>query len=332
MSFALALNTSLVAERGLTPCEAYGSAEAVFIGEASAPVRRPLIQDGRLIDLVKVSPVMVERSFRGVSTSTVYIMPAGIEIYLVPGEKYLIYGREYNNPDMFMSTDAYGSKRLSEAEDDLRFLEMFRANDGATISGFLELDESDSRQIGTTVSPLANNNVRLFSSDHSAMGQTFADGGFELSGLSPGSYAAEAQLPSDLILADEPTPRARVLAGGCASLRLRAIPNGHVAGVLRMSDGRPDLLEEVSLMPAELRTGQPDGYFQQVRPDTQGRFTFQGVRPGRYLLGRLTYNLNGVRIPAVYYPGTPNRDEALPIVVGRGATQDVGDFYVPTRD
>jgi len=40
-------------------------------------------------------------------------------------------------------------------------------------------------------------------------------------------------------------------------------------------------------------------------------FTFQGVRPGRYLLGRRSYDLNGVLIPAVYYPGTANRDEAL---------------------
>ena len=119
-------------------------------------------------------------------------MPAGTLTYLVPGQRYLVYGRHYDGPDMFMSAETYGTKPLDQAAKDLEFLNVIAANaSGATIDG---------------------------------------------------------------------------------------------------------------------------------------------VRPGKYVLGRGSFNFNGVSIPAVYYPGTSDRTGAMVIVVHRSSTEDVGEFRVPRLD
>ena len=161
-ALTLLLVVRLPAAPELSPCDAYGRTEAVFIGEAGSSIRRAFnLPDGQVTQGT-FSPVTVERAFRGVSTSVVFIQPAGIERYLTPGERYLVYGRQYVGRDMFMLTDAYGTKPLGQAANDLEFLEAVTGNiSGAAISGYVELDESDSAHIGTEVSPLTSVPVRL---------------------------------------------------------------------------------------------------------------------------------------------------------------------------
>src|SRR5690348_1475292 len=93
------LVVSLMASEGLagqqSPCEAFGAARAVFIGRAEAPVLRTVVFDDGLRTTLKLSPLLVERAFRGVAGDVMYVTPAGIETYLTPGEDYLIYGRYY---------------------------------------------------------------------------------------------------------------------------------------------------------------------------------------------------------------------------------------------
>ena len=88
----------------------------------------------------------------------------------------------------------------------------------------------------------------------------------------------------------------------------------------------------MSLLPAELNKTDRDRYFQSVEPDREGRFEFNGVRPGRYLIGRLTRNLNGRPIPSVYFPGTLDREAALVIEIGQSTSHDVGEFRLPSPE
>ena len=130
----------------------------------------------------------------------------------------------------------------------------------------------------------------------------------------------------------DPAPIVRVLDRGCASLLLRAVPNGRVRGVMRSLDGRPARSQDVALMPGNLKRGESDGYFYTISTDDDGRFIFTGVRPGTYMLARLRANVDGVIRPAVYYPGTFDREAAAinVVVVGRSTDQDVGEFRVPS--
>jgi hypothetical protein len=324
----LAINPGLFAGADRSPCAAYGRADAVFIGEAGPPVRRQVPPDlgWRGSRWVLVSPVTVERGFRGVpSPAVVFIVPNGME-YLSPGERYLVYGHRYAGPDIFATNESDGTKRVADATDDLEFLDVIAANTpGATISGVLELDASDSTHIGRDVSPMANIALRLTAGEHHFESRTTVDGHFHITGLPSGTYTAVADLPGDLILSNDPSPMADVLAGGCASLRLRAVPNGHIQGMVRRGGSQLAVTGSVWLLPAELKLGETDRYSQYVEVDRQGRFVFERVRPGAYLL-----EFSDLDALASYYPGTPDRQAATVIVVQRSGTQDVGEFRVPS--
>jgi 5-hydroxyisourate hydrolase-like protein (transthyretin family) len=151
-----------------------------------------------------------------------------------------------------------------------------------------------------------------------------------VSGLPPGTYTARPELPDDLALNDTPTAIVSITsAGGCASLPLRAVPNGRIHGVLKNAHGTPVAGVSVALMPAELTAGEPDRYFQSVHVDADGRFEFAHVRPGRYMVGRLSFNLDGRHVAAVYYPGLATRSGASLVALGRSERQDIGEFLVP---
>lgn len=314
-----------------SPCEAFGAARAVFVGQAGVPGVAPVTFADGLRSTLKLSPVTVERAFRGVVGDTMYVSPAGIETYLTPGERYLIYGRDYGFPNIVLSTTSYGTKLLRDAARDLEFLETLDRNaSGGIITGVLTLDESDAALIGSDVRPLPGIAVRLVSQTFAATTSTADDGRFVFSGVPPGVYRAEPVLPDDLAANDNPSPTAKLASsGGCAAMRVHVVPNGRVSGLLKGGDV-PAVT--VALMPADLKVDEPDRFVQSVTVTRDSRFEFAHVRPGRYILGRLPMTLtNGERIPATYYPGTAIRTEASVIVIGRAETQNVGQFIMPPK-
>jgi hypothetical protein len=276
---------------------------------------------------VRFAPVLVDRAFRGVSTPVVYV--TGGNGFLTTGRRYLVYSRTYAGSDMFISDPAYGTKPIADASRDLEFLDLLAANaDGAAISGSLELDESDDAQIGRDVSPLSNIALRLSTANLVRTITTSADGRFAISGMVSGDYQIDGRLPGDLALSNNAPTSVRVLDGGCASVRIHAVPNGRIRGVVTTLDGRSPAIAKIALISTHL-LNHGDAYSQEVSPDTYGRFEFTGVRPGRYLLGRLGFNRDGHRVPTVYYPGTLDRTAANIVGVDRYGLQDVGEFRLP---
>lgn len=84
------------------PCESYSKSGAVFVGVATAPVKRWVqLADHGPIEL-KLTPVTVERAYLGVTTPVMYLTPLGVEHYATPGRRYLVYGQKYNPPDIVM--------------------------------------------------------------------------------------------------------------------------------------------------------------------------------------------------------------------------------------
>jgi hypothetical protein len=316
----------------LSPCEAYGAAVAVFVGEAGAPVRRLVAQTDGPPVWETVSPVTVERSFRGVSSPIVFVTPLGIDQLLVPGERYLVYGHSYSVSDTFMASDGiYGTKPLARAGRDLEFLDLIAPNaSGGTISGVLEFDASNVSHIGTDVAPLANIAIRASNGERAFETRTASTGWFQVSGLPRGTYTIETELPPDLAMSKIPWPMVELEEGGCVSMSPRVVPNGQITGRLRFP-ARPAGFASVSLIPFDRwRPGTQEAYVDRVEADRDGRFSFEGVRPGRYVLGHAaTYD--GGPMQRAYYPGTEDATMASVIEIGPATIVDVGEFLIPDR-
>ncbi len=313
-----------------TPCEAYGGADAVFVGTAQAPVRRWIRQPDHPPFTMKVSPVLVEHFYRGVTTHIVYLTSAGVEFYLTPGQRYLVYGRRYAEPDVFMTSPMYGLKDADQAAEHFRFLEA--ASSGATISGTLKLHDLTAPH-DVPGSPLEGIKIRVEGEDDRTETTTAVDGSFIVAGLRAGHYTIQPELPENLAVSDRVAQQASVKDGGCATKTLRAYINGRVRGRILAPDKRPLAGASVDLIPMDVapdETGHVKG-MGSVSADDNGAFEFNGRPPGRYLLGFSLYNgpnADGRPYPRTYYPGTDDIAQAVPVEIGRGVVSDGYEFEV----
>lgn len=337
---AAILLPSMAAGQSDAPCESYSQSGAVFIGTAGAVAKRIVQLPNHPPIEMKLTPVEVEQAYLGVTTPVMYITPLGVETYATPGRKYLVYGRSYNPPDIVMASPNFNMKEIDEkAADDLAFLESLTpGSTGGVVTGTVELKE---RVYGVSTSktrgPLASVTVRIFNDTYAADAITDAQGRFIAPGLPAGTYELTPQLPEGLVVFDSTSPIYTVLRdGGCASVKIGAVFNGLVRGVLRGPDGRPLQSTTVDLMPMDVEpephTGQIMGT-GSVSTNGRGEFEFTGRPPGRYYLGVSLYNApnpHGPSYPRTYYPGTTNRAAAVPVIIEQGRASQVFDFSVPT--
>jgi len=69
--------------------------------------------------------------------------------------------------------------------------------------------------------------------------------------------------------------------------------------------------------------------FFETKTNTDGRFLFESVSPGRYFLGSNVIGLNTSAVPPTYYPGQRTRNGAIPVDVKLGETVDNLLFTLP---
>lgn len=321
------------------PCESYSQSGAVFVGTAGAVVKRVVQLANHPPIEMKLTPVEVEHAYLGVTTSVMYITPLGVETYATPGRKYLVYGRSYDPPDIVMASPNVNMKEIEKAAADLAWLESLTpGSTEGVITGMIE--QKERVYGGSTLKlqgPLANVTVKIFNSTYAADAVTDAQGRFIASGFPAGMYELTPELPEGLVVLDSTARISALLRDrGCASVKIEAVFNGPVRGVLRGPDGRPLQTTHVDLMPMDVEPEPHTGYIMgtgSVTTNDKGEFEFTGRPPGRYYLGVSLYNApnpQGPSYPRTYYPGTTNRAAAVPVIIEPGRATPVFDFSVPT--
>lgn len=329
---------------GASPCQDYGRSSAVFIGTPIAvrtvepkPGRGPESAEYWLRRIFKFS---IEQSFLGVQPGELEIGTGmgggdcGYDFKL--GQRYVVYAYKNEKSNQLATGICSRTAPYEKADEDIQFLHTLSSHSpGVTISGEVkrrlhDVAKGDSKVVG----PLADLNLVVESDGERREIRTDAAGRYTLSGLRPGKYKVTLRLPDELFVykAEE---EITVADRGCATVSYQVKDNGRVSGKVLDPEGQPAKGVILALMDANHADPKKDwGALEQV--DDEGRFSFSGLPPGRYLLA---VNLSRFprpneptnAYPRTYYPGVTDVSKAEVITLGAGESLSDIDLRLPTR-
>jgi len=161
--------------------------------------------------------------------------------------------------------------------------------------------------------------------------KTDAGGYFEVYDLAAGSYRVRTGLTGKLRGAEEKT--IEVASGAVVSYIFRTTPMGGLLGRVVDREGKP--IAEITVEIWDAKTGPVAGrQFNYVSTDQDGKFVFNEVIAGRYILA---VNSTGRRslyaapfLPS-YYPNAQSSAEAQVITIADGVVVEAGDFILQER-
>jgi hypothetical protein len=311
------------------PCEAFGSATAVFIGRVTGAKeqRRQKNEDGTT-STYQVGEIYfaVEQSFLGAKGSTAVIHSGtgggDCGYWFIKGERYLVYA--YGDSMESLGTGICTRTRpLSEAEEDLSFLKTLpRKGLGVRIYGTVQAALKDSKgEHWRKVMPLPGVTVKVVG-ERTFDAITNAEGKYELTGLPAGNYKVYAEVPDYYYRGDYWVREIKIADRGCSREDFLAQNDSRISGSVLKPDGTGLAKAMVELLPVELsassvRMGGLDLDFT----DEAGKFDFRQIPPGRYVLGiNVTSSPDAENpYPLTFYPGTVDRENATVIEVELGS-------------
>lgn len=222
-------------DTGATPCDAYASADAVFIGYVTKITPEFFRQGQTDSDYDQTAYVRVERRYKGYQGARIVLHQLGrlhAEKFIA-NSSYLFYA-SYDKRARRWWVRPCGRTRLTDyVQDDLRYLAGLPKSAGRTrVAGRVTRYDANEETQGST-EPLAGVRLTIVGKAGEYEAVTDADGIYELYDLPSGEYTVRARIPAGLrfMLAmhygtpDEMRERARdltfeVRAGGCAGLGL----------------------------------------------------------------------------------------------------------------
>ncbi|HKR13263.1 MAG TPA: carboxypeptidase regulatory-like domain-containing protein [Pyrinomonadaceae bacterium] len=314
-----------------TPCEAYGTANAVFVGTAVSvrEAERPKPEDRDTWHYERAFKFTVEQSYLGVDGTEVEILTGGgggdCGYQFQIGGRYLVYAHSYQN--RLSTSICTRTKSFASASEDLAFLgNLSSAAPGATIYGDVVY------QKGSTPLP-SDVLVKIEGGKVSRETRPDAQGKYRFSGLPPGKYKITLQLPETLST-HRSERELSVADRGCAALTYYVSDNGRLSGRVLDAEGQPVPRILISLLnPAsDPRKDAVPG----DRTNAEGRFSLSSIAPGRYLISVNHQpfpdpNDPALAYPAVFYPGVVDQANAEVITVGPGEKLTGLDIRVPLR-
>ena len=321
-------------------CEAYKNTPAIFIALVT-DIDRP-VKDAREAPYAHFT---IEHAFKGITETRIKMYQGtatgDCSLKFDQGKRYLIYADYDAETKQFYTSFCTRTTELPYAAQDLDYLRRLpESSRGTLLSGLaVKSDFIDSPEdlslpellSGITVSAEQENGKRFEA-------VTNNEGFFKMVDLPPGRYKLNATLPSHLI-ADEQNPRVvEVPKVGCASAVFLARTDGRVSGMLLDARGKAIPNIYVELVPFELAHKLNDrgiGKFvgRVEETDKDGRFEFESLKPGRYLMGvnidREPEGRNPFR--PTFFPGVPDRSTAEIITLGKGEKLTGVELRMPPR-
>jgi hypothetical protein len=266
------------------------------------------------------------------------------------GEQYLVYARKRAGELVTSVCDR--TRNAAAAAGDLEFLRKMNTmpNSSEIFGTYKRYDLSVSDASGQkkmVVSPMTGRRITLWRDRTSRDAVVDATGSFRFSGLQPGKYNIKASAPPGFSEPDGSAYVSRppydlsaieVLPKGCAQVDFITRPDGHIAGQVIDSEGRPLSNVEVRVW-SKVRPFQfQPGYIQSVKNNPDGTFDIGLLPPGQYLVGAFVWNLpqgfpsraeDGARLTTAtlrFFPEDATLEQARPITVKLG--QRIGSVEI----
>ena len=323
----------------LPPCEAYKDTPAIFIALVTGI--DPRVKDAKEPPYAHFS---IERAFKGITETKIKMYQGtasgDCSLKFELGKRYLIYADYDDETKQFYTSFCTRTTELQYAAEDLDFLQGLPESSRVTLlSGLVvKFDFYDSYEdpsipellSGIAVSAEQENGKRFEA-------VTNSEGFFKMVDLLPGRYKLKAKLPSYLIADKENPSVVEVPKEGCVTAVFLAKTDGRISGVLLDAHGLATSGTLVELIPVQLAAkldtfnGPYPGRYEET--DKDGRFEFEYLKEGRYLLG-----VNMIRNPdgknpfrRTFFPGVANLSEATVITLGKGEKLKGYELRMPPR-
>ena len=192
----------------LTPCEAFGSASAVFVGRmlGGSEKYREYTKDGMTVSL-EAGQVRfaVEESFKGVTATEITIHAMNMKgtscegmAALARGGRYLVYAENLQSVGLGIGPCS-ATKPIDDAKEDLGFLKSLQPQgSGGRLYGQVAV-ETGARQ------PTPLPGVTIVIEDEAQKRievTTDQEGKYEINGLNPGKYVVNPRLPDNYAARD----------------------------------------------------------------------------------------------------------------------------------
>lgn len=351
LGFSHTVNACSCATPGLA-CEKFGYSTAVFLGKAIRGSIKKTYKDeaGKRHLFIEGNVIFeIEEAFSGVKgRKTVTVGTGGpCGTAFLQGGRYLIYaGGE--NADQLGTGMCAGNRPLEEAADDLRFLRTLPPEgSGARLFGEITRMTKDKDAEGNRKREgLSGIKLTIKSSNGETLtAETDQQGKYEITGLKPGEYKVEADLPDGYKKGQYNSEQEfSVKDRGCANVSFWAQSDNRIIGRVLEADGSIPKKVRLSLIEAtQKETGisrrdeAAHAYFDaKEERNKDGRFEFgypYALEAGEYFLGiNISENPDeGAPYAPTYYPGVTDRAQATILKVELGTVIDDIVFQLPPK-
>ena len=320
------------------PCSAYWNSEIVFVGTVAeiGPMTPAKGGDGKVFSTNgRFTRFRIEKAFRGVQGETFDTFEHGTscDFHFKVGERYFVYTSRDAKDGRSYVHSCSATKTAERAEADIAYAEGVKRNEPTpSIIGSVtretraranEYRKRDGLEgIRVTADGGSKNVAEVY---------TDAKGNFRFFGLAPGSYRVRAGTPPDLrrLYGDE-TLTLNVTDGRCSGGQFTVTSLSTITGRVVDAKGAP-LKTRVDLVPVDSDGKEiaPAEQSIQTYSDDQGRYKFDWLAPGRYLVtvnSRIQPASYDPPYQRTYFPGVTDRSLASVIELIDGQQLTVDDF------
>ena len=338
---------------GPPPCQSYWQASAVFVGVVTgATMKKPPKMEleeirrradaGEDMRTWRVFHIAVERSFRG-ETGTQVDVYTGMGDYdcgygFRVGGRYLVYAYYDEKSARFSTSICTRTAPIGEADEDLEYIESLskNASSGGTINGQVVRnrrepgEEHEGDQF--VQQPFAGAEVEIKGAGKTMRVRTDGAGKFQASGLPAGEYTVKLEVPETL-RAYGPERKVTITGSGCVNEWFQVEPNGILSGRVFDSSGQPAARVKLRLSDAAKGEQYFRGHSNYATTDDEGRYRFEGVPPGRFIINmRFDGEEESSRpFPNLYHPNARRAEEAAVVEIGESEKREDYDLHLPPK-